>query len=86
MAENAALKLAGYPLCLCLPLLAPVGVWLNVPWLSPIVIFGLFPLLGLLIGEDHSLPLVGLRSAATHCWWRIWISCRESTPSSGWRL
>lgn len=61
MAANSTLKLAGYALCLCMPLLAPLGVWLHTPWLSPIVVFGLFPVLGLLIGEDHSLPLVGLR-------------------------
>lgn len=61
MAANSTLKLAGYALCLCMPLLAPLGVWLHNPWLSPIVVFGLFPVLGLLIGEDHSLPLVGLR-------------------------
>jgi alkane 1-monooxygenase len=44
-----------------MPLLAPLGVWLDILWLSPIVVFGLFPFLGLLIGEDHSLPVVGLR-------------------------
>jgi alkane 1-monooxygenase len=44
-----------------MPLLAPLGVWLDISWLSPLLVFGLFPLLGLLIGEDHSLPVVGLR-------------------------
>jgi alkane 1-monooxygenase len=44
-----------------MPLLAPLGVWLDIPWLSPLVVFGLFPFLGLLIGEDHSLPIAGLR-------------------------
>ncbi len=61
MAENSRLKLAGYPLCLCMPLLAPLSTWLETPWLAPIVVFGLFPVMGLLIGEDQSLPLVGLR-------------------------
>ena len=61
MADNSTVKLAGYPLCLGMPLLAPLGVWLHIPWLSPLVIFGVFPVLGLLIGEDHSLPIVGLR-------------------------
>ena len=60
MAESSTLKLAGYPLCLCMPLLAPLGFWLHTPWLSPILVFGLFPVLGLLIGEDRSLPVVGL--------------------------
>ncbi|MBI4292139.1 MAG: alkane 1-monooxygenase [Betaproteobacteria bacterium] len=63
MAENSRLKLAGYPLCLCMPLLAPLSVWLHTPWLSPIVVFGLFPVLGLLIGEDRSPPVVGLRGS-----------------------
>ena len=61
MAGSSTVKLAGYLLCLGMPLLAPLGVWLNIPWLSPLVVFGLFPVLGLLIGEDHSLPIAGLR-------------------------
>ena len=44
-----------------MPLLAPLGLWLRMPWLAPILVFGLFPVLGLLIGEDRSLPVVGLR-------------------------
>ena len=60
MAESSTLKLAGYTLCLCMPLLAPLGLWLHTPWLSPILVFGLFPVLGALIGEDRSLPVVGL--------------------------
>jgi alkane 1-monooxygenase len=63
MAANPKLKLAGYSLSLCMPLLAPLGVWLHTPWLAPIVVFGLFPVLGLLIGEDRSLPIVGLRGS-----------------------
>jgi len=61
MAGSPAVKLAGYALCLGMPLLAPLGVWLDIPWLSPLVVFGLFPFLGLVIGEDRSLPVVGLR-------------------------
>lgn len=61
MAGSSTVKLAGFMLCLGMPLLAPLGVWLDVPWLAPLVVFGLFPFLGLLIGEDHSLPVVGLR-------------------------
>ena len=54
-------SLAGYGLCLGMPLLAPAGVWLRVPWLAPLVVFGLFPFVSLVIGEDHSLPIAGLR-------------------------
>ena len=65
MAGNSSVKLAGYPLGVSLPLLAPIGVWLGIPWLALLVVFGLLPVLGLLVGEDHSLPIVGLRHART---------------------
>ena len=61
IATSPTLKLAGYPLALGMPLLAPLGVQLEAPWLAPLVVFGLFPLLGLMIGEDRSLPVAGLR-------------------------
>ena len=61
MAGSSTLKLAGHALCLGMPLLAPLGVWLDIPWLSPLLVFGLFPILALLLGEDHSLPIAGLR-------------------------
>ena len=61
MANNPKIKLAGYPLSLGIPLLAPIGVWLGTPWLAVIVVFGLLPILGLLVGEDRSLPVPGLR-------------------------
>ncbi len=61
MANNATVKLAGYPLSLGMPLLAPLGVGLDIPWLALLVVFGLLPILGLVIGEDHSLPMPGLR-------------------------
>src|SRR5690349_8877751 len=61
MAGSSTLKLAGYSLSLGMPLLAPLGVSLGVPWLSPLVVFGAFPILGLIVGEDRSLPIVGLR-------------------------
>lgn len=61
MAGSPPVKLAGYGLCLGMPLLASAGVWLGVPWLAPLVVFGLFPFVSLVIGEDHSLPIAGLR-------------------------
>ncbi|MBE0623913.1 MAG: fatty acid desaturase [Burkholderiales bacterium] len=60
MADSSTLKLAAFPLCLCMPLLAPFGLWLDTPWLAPILVFGLCPVLGLLIGQDRALPVVGL--------------------------
>src|SRR5258706_6886322 len=61
MMRSPVLKLAGFSLCLGVPLLTPFGVREGSPWLAAMVVFGLFPILGLLIGEDHSLPMVGLR-------------------------
>src|SRR5882672_12751817 len=61
MMRIPVLKLAGFSLCLGMPLLTPLGVREGSPWLAAVVVFGLFPILGLLVGEDHSLPMVGLR-------------------------
>src|SRR5258708_32366077 len=60
MMRSPTLKLAGFALCLGMPLLTPLGVHSGSPWLAALVVFGLFPILGLLLGEDHSLPMVGL--------------------------
>jgi len=59
--ENSSLKLAGHSLALGIPLLAPLGVRLGMPWLAPLVVFGVFPILSALIGEERSLPIAGLR-------------------------
>ena len=61
MTGSATAKLVGYPLALGLPLLAPLGASVGFPWLGPVLVFGFFPVLGALIGEDRSLPVVGLR-------------------------
>jgi len=60
MMRNAGVKAAGYSLCVLTPMLAVLGIALGLPWLSPIVVFGVFPLLGLLIGEDRSSPLLNI--------------------------
>src|SRR5882672_7998649 len=61
MMRSPVLKVAGFVLCLGMPVLTPLGVHAGSPWLAALVVFGLFPILGLLVGEDYSLPLVGLR-------------------------
>lgn len=61
IAASSRLKLAGYPLAIGMPLLAPLGVHIGMPWVVPLIVFGLFPILGLMIGEDRSLPMAGLR-------------------------
>ena len=65
--ENASAKLAGYSLALGVPLLTPLGVAAGMPWLAPLIVFGIFPILGLMIGEDRSLPVLGLQRSA----WRV---------------
>lgn len=65
MIDRSTAKLAGYPLCISVPLLAPLGVWLDMPWLALALVFGLCPLLGALVGEDHTLPVAALRRSRT---------------------
>lgn len=64
IAGSPTLKLAGFSLALGMPLLAPLGVRLDLPWLAPLIVFGVFPVLGLIVGEDRALPLVGMRRSS----------------------
>jgi alkane 1-monooxygenase len=63
MMQDPRLKLVSYSLCLVVPLLAPLGVAAGTYWLSPMIVFGVVPVLGLLLGNDHTLPVVGLRAS-----------------------
>lgn len=63
MTADPRLKIAGFSLCLLVPLLVPLGAAVGTLWLAPLVMFGVCPLLGLLVGQDASLPLVGLRTS-----------------------
>jgi alkane 1-monooxygenase len=63
MMQNAYLKLVSYPLCLLVPLLVPLGATAGTYWLSPIIVFGVLPVLGILVGQDHTLPVMGLRTS-----------------------
>ena len=65
MTGSAAVKLVGYAFALAMPLLVPLGMSVGFPWLSPVIVFGVFPILGLLIGEDRSPPVIGLRRSWT---------------------
>ena len=73
IAASARMKLAGFALALGMPLLAPLGVRLDMPWLAPLVVFGFFPILGVVIGEDRSLPLVGLRRSPALIAYLEWL-------------
>jgi alkane 1-monooxygenase len=63
MRMSSALKIGGYSLCLLVPMLVPLGAGVGAYWLSPIVLFGILPFLGLLVGQDNAPPVVGLRRA-----------------------
>lgn len=84
MTRSAEIKIAGYALALAIPMLAPVAFAVGLPWLPPIVVFGLLPILSLVIGEDQSLPVVGLRRdparvaflhALPRLYGAVWIVC-----------
>ena len=69
MTRSPTLKIAGHALSLGMPLLTPIGVALRAPWLAPLTVFGLLPVLGLLIGEDRSLPPVELFRSRIVMWY-----------------
>ncbi len=50
-------KLAAFSAFPIIPLLAPIGYYANLPWLSPLFIFFAIPGLDLLIGFDRTRPL-----------------------------
>lgn len=71
MTGKASLKVAGFALSLAVPLLTPLGVDAGAAWLAPAVVFGVLPVLGLLIGEDRALPDTELyRSQMVRCYLR----------------
>ena len=51
------LKLAGFSAFPVIPLLAPIGYYADLPWLSPLFVFFAIPGLDLLIGSDRTQPL-----------------------------
>lgn len=61
MMRSADVKVAGYSLCILMPMLVPLGIRLHLTWLAPGLVFGFFPVLSLVIGEDHSPPLMNVR-------------------------
>ena len=63
MMQNARPKVVSYPLSLFVPLLVSIGAMAATYWLSPISVFGVLPVLGLIVGQDHTLPVPGLRTS-----------------------
>ena len=56
---------SGFPI---IPLLAPIGHYAGLPWLSPFFIFVLIPGLDLLFGSDRTSPLEHLVPRAARLW------------------
>jgi alkane 1-monooxygenase len=50
-------KLLGFSAFPAVPLLAPIGYYLGLPWLSPVFVFAVIPVLDVLIGPDRTQPL-----------------------------
>jgi alkane 1-monooxygenase len=51
------IKLLGFSAFPVIPLLAPLGYYAPLPWLSPAFVFVVIPVLDLLIGSDRTQPL-----------------------------
>ncbi|HLQ63111.1 MAG TPA: hypothetical protein VK201_00165, partial [bacterium] len=50
-------KILGFSAFPAIPLLAPIGYYAHLSWLSPVFVFGIIPVLDLLIGPDRTRPL-----------------------------
>lgn len=58
MTQNFYLKTIGFSLCLTIPLLPIIGYAFGTMWLTPLMVFVVFPVAGLLIGSDKSVAPV----------------------------
>jgi alkane 1-monooxygenase len=58
--QNFYLKTLGFSLCLSIPLLPIVGYIFGTTWLTPIMVFVVFPIAGLIIGSDKSAAPAGI--------------------------
>lgn len=56
MTGNYYVKTVAFLASLSIPFLTPIGLAFGSTWLTPIVVFVVFPIAGLLIGEDRSTP------------------------------
>lgn len=61
-------KLVAFSAFPIIPLLAPIGHYAELPWLSPVFVFVLVPGLDLLVGHDRTQPLNQPVSRAATAW------------------
>ena len=64
MNRIARVKFFGYSLALLVPVFVLVCVIADTAWIPPIVFFFVLPILSLIVGEDESPPLLGLRRSS----------------------
>src|SRR5882762_8626240 len=62
------IKLLGFSAFPAIPLLAPIGYYAHLPWLSPVFVFIVIPVLDLLIGPDRTQPLQPPAPRAASLW------------------
>lgn len=62
MTQNFYLKSVGFSLCLAVPLLPVMGYAFGTTWLTPLLVFVVFPIAGLLSGSDKSTVPAGINS------------------------
>lgn len=60
MTQNFYLKSLGFSLCLVVPLLPIIGYAFGTTWLTPLMVFIVFPIAGLFSGSDKSAVPVGI--------------------------
>lgn len=73
MMRSPHLKLASYPLCLTVPALVPLAGSAGMYWLAPVIMFGALPVLGLIVGQDHALPLTTIRRSRLLRAYLLWL-------------
>jgi alkane 1-monooxygenase len=60
MTQNFYIKSLGFGFCLVVPLLPIVGYAIGTTWLTPLMVFIVFPIAGLLSGSDKSAAPAGI--------------------------
>jgi alkane 1-monooxygenase len=70
MTANYYVKAVAFLASLSVPLLTPIACAYGTTWLTPVVVFLVFPVAGLMIGQDRSVPTV---RAEHNAWLQIYF-------------